>query len=105
MGTEEVVCFAAGGAVGGGGGGGASIGASSPPPQANSTTAIKLAKSSKFSFFPNRDMFIMVNPYNIISFKLLIEIKFIYNTRSNECIYKILYIYNNLLPSYKYLSI
>ena len=46
---------------GGGGGGGAatSTGASSPPPQANSTTAIKLAKISIFSFLPNKFIFII----------------------------------------------
>ena len=61
MGTEDVVCFAAGDPAGGGGGGGAatSTGASSPPPQANSTTAIKLAKISIFSFLPNKFMFII----------------------------------------------
>ena len=66
MGTEEVVCFAAGGPVGGGGGGGASIGASSPPPQANSTTAIKLAKSSKFSFFPKSDIFMIFKSLKVV---------------------------------------
>jgi hypothetical protein len=65
----------AGGGGGGGGGADVSIGASSPPPQANSTTAIKLAKSNKFSFLPNNFNFIILNPLQRIHFNFLIALK------------------------------